>query len=200
MVEIISITLYDYRVALEKAAKAVLSEGVVLYPTDTLYGLGGNAFSRKVVNRIHEIKGSEYDKPMSVIMSDIPMIERYCEVSEWQRTVLAKNLPGPFTFLLKAKIDIPVSSNGKLGVRIPDSSFAHQLSERVEMPIITTSANPSGQKPPSRLEEVSPKILSSADIVIDAGRTKYGESSAVIDLVDKKIVRKGSWEIELFGY
>jgi L-threonylcarbamoyladenylate synthase len=200
MVEIISISLYDFRQALEKAAKAVLAEGVLVYPTDTLYGLGGNAFSEKAVSRIHQIKGSDPSKPMSAIMSDISMIERYCEVDPWQRSVLLKNLPGPFTFLLKSKIRMPISSNEKLGVRIPDSSFAYQLSEMTDVPIITTSANPTGRKPPVRLEEIEPKILSSADIAIDSGVTKFQGHSAVVDLVDKKIVRQGVWEIELFGY
>jgi L-threonylcarbamoyladenylate synthase len=200
MVEIIGISLYDFRAALEKASKAILQDGVVVYPTDTLYGLGGNAFSEKAVARIHQIKGSDPTKPLSVIMSDIPMIERYCEVDAWQKAVLRKNLPGPFTFLLRSKIRMPVSTNEKLGVRIPDSSFAYQLSELAEVPIITTSANPTGKKPPVRLEEIDPKILSSADVAIDAGVTKYKGHSAVVDLVDKKIVRQGVWEIELFGY
>jgi len=200
MVEIISISLYDFRQALDKAAKVVLAEGVLVYPTDTLYGLGGNAFSETVVSRIHQIKGNEIGKPMSAIMSDLSMIERYCEVDPWQRSVLKKNLPGPFTFLLKSRIRMPISSNEKLGVRIPDSSFAYQLSEMTDVPIITTSANPTGMKPPTRLEEIEPKILSAADIAIDSGVTKFQGHSAVVDLVDKKIVRQGVWEIELFGY
>jgi len=200
MVEIISISRYDFRPALEKAAKVVLSEGVLIYPTDTLYGIGGNAFSEKAAARIHGIKGSEPGKPMSVIMSDIHMIERYCEVDPWQRKVLRDHLPGPFTFLLKSKIRMPVSSNDKLGVRIPDSSFAYQLSEQTDVPVITTSANPAGKKPPVRLEEINGKILSAVDLAIDVGVTKLQGQSAVVDLVDKKIVRQGVWEIELFGY
>jgi len=121
-------------------------------------------------------------------------------VDPWQRAVMKKNFPGPFTFLLKSKIKMPVSSNNKLGVRIPDSSFAYQLAELADVPIITTSANATGQKPPTRLEEIDPKILSSVDMAIDAKVTKYHEASAVVDLVDKKILRKGAWEIELFGY
>jgi len=200
MVEIISISLYDISWALERAADVVKSERVLIYPTDTLYGIGGSAISSKTVQRIHQIKGTEPGKPMSVVMADINMIERYCRLDDWQRMVLEKNLPGPFTFLLPLKVDLPVSSNKKLGVRIPDSSFSHRLSEITNVPIITTSANPAGQKPPTRLEEIDGRILSAVDVAIDAGVTKYHEASAVVDLVEKKVVRKGAWEIELFGY
>jgi len=200
MVEIKSISLYDISWALERAADVVKSERVLIYPTDTLYGIGGSAISSKTVQRIHQIKGTEPGKPMSVVMADINMIERYCRLDDWQRMVLEKNLPGPFTFLLPLKVDLPVSSNKKLGVRIPDSSFSHRLSEITNVPIITTSANPAGQKPPTRLEEIDGRILSAVDVAIDAGVTKYHEASAVVDLVEKKVVRKGAWEIELFGY
>jgi L-threonylcarbamoyladenylate synthase len=200
MVEIISVSLYDLNWALERAAEIVKSEGVLIYPTDTLYGIGGTAISSKVAERVHKIKGTEPDKPMSVVMADINMIERYCRVDDWQRMVLEKNLPGPFTFLLPLKVNLPVSSNNKLGVRIPDSSFSHRLSDITNVPIITSSANSAGKKPPSRLEEIDGKILSAVDVAIDIGVTRYHEASAVVDLVEKKILRKGAWEIELFGY
>jgi len=200
MVKIIKIDKQDYHEALRRAKEVVLENGVLIYPTDTLYGIGGNAFSEKVVHRIREIKGSPDEKSYSVIMSDINMIKRYCEVDEWQLKVLKAHLPGPFTFLLKAKVKMPVSVNQKLGVRIPDYAFAHQLSELCDMPIVTTSANPSGKKPPCRLEETTGKILSAVDLAIDDGITKFQEASAIVDLVEKKVLRKGVWEIELFGY
>jgi L-threonylcarbamoyladenylate synthase len=200
MVQIIKIDKQDYHEALRRAKEVVLGDGVLIYPTDTIYGIGGNAFSEKVVNRIREIKGSPEEKSYSVIMSDINMIKRYCEVDAWQLKVLKAHLPGPFTFLLKAKVKMPVSANQKLGVRIPDYAFAHQLAELCDMPIVTTSANPSGKKPACRLEETTGKILSAVDLAIDDGVTKFQEASAIVDLVEKKVLRKGVWEIELFGY
>ncbi len=199
MVETIRISRHHYRGALQKAAEVVRAGGVILYPTDTLYGLGGNALSQKVAERILQIKGSEPNKPMSVTMSDIVMIERYCEVDEWQREVLNKNLPGPFTFLLRTKTEIPVASEGKLGVRIPDYSFAHMLAGIADLPVISTSANPSGKSAPTRFDEVDPKILGSVDLAIDDGVTKYHGPSAVVDLVEKKIIRQGVSGIDLSG-
>jgi L-threonylcarbamoyladenylate synthase len=200
MVKIIKIGRHDFHGALEKANEIVRAGGLVIYPTDTLYGIGGNAFSQEVVDKVRKIKGTMEGKPYSVIMSNLKMIKKYCEVDDWQYNVMKKNLPGPFTFILKSKIKLPVSTNHKLGVRIPDSPFAHQLAEITEMPIITTSANPAGHKPPSRMEEVDSKILSTVDLAVDNGLTKFHEASAVVDLVEKKVLRKGVWEIELFGY
>ena len=200
MVEIIKIGRHDFQGALEKADKIVRKGGLIIYPTDTLYGIGGNAFSQDVVDKIRKIKGTIDHKPFSVVMSDLKMIQKYCEVDDWQYGIMKKNLPGPFTFPLNSKIKMAVSTNHKLGVRIPDTPFANQLAEITEMPIITTSANPTGEKPPTRLEEIDGNVLSAVDLAVDNGLTQFHEASAVIDLVEKKIVRRGVWEIELFGY
>jgi len=200
MVEIIKVEREDFQQALSKAEKVVREGGLIIYPTDTLYGIGGNAFSEEVVGKIRKIKGTPEGKPYSVVMSNLKMIKRYCEVNDWQYRVMKRYLPGPFTFLLESKIKLPVATDHLLGVRIPDSHFAHQLSEVCETPIITTSANPTGEKPPCRLEEIDGKVISSVQLAVDDGLTKFHEASAVVDLIEKKIVRKGVWEIELFGY
>jgi tRNA threonylcarbamoyl adenosine modification protein (Sua5/YciO/YrdC/YwlC family) len=200
MVEIIKVERKDFHEALKKAEKIIREGGLVIYPTDTLYGIGGNAFSEEVVEKVRAIKGTPPGKPYSVVMSNLKMIKRYCEVNDWQYKTMKKYLPGPFTFLLKSKIKLPVTTNHLLGVRIPDSPFAHQLAEVCETPIITTSANPTGAKPPCRLEEIDGAVISAVDLAVDDGLTKFHEASAVIDLVNKKVIRKGVWEIELFGY
>jgi L-threonylcarbamoyladenylate synthase len=200
MVEIIKVERHDFQTALDKANEIVRKGGLIIYPTDTLYGIGGNAFSKEVVDKIRKIKGTPEGKPYSVVMSNLKMIKKYCIVDDWQYNTMKNNLPGPFTFLLKSKIKMPASTNNKLGIRIPDTQFAHQLAEITEMPIITTSANPAGTKPPTRLEEIDGKILSAVELAVDNGLTKFRGASAVIDLIEKKVVRKGVWEIELFGY
>jgi tRNA threonylcarbamoyl adenosine modification protein (Sua5/YciO/YrdC/YwlC family) len=200
MVEIIKVERQDFQAALKKAEEIIRKGGLIIYPTDTLYGIGGNAFSENVVEEIREIKRTPPGKPYSVVMSNLKMIKRYCEVNDWQYRTMKKYLPGPFTFLLKSKIKLPVSDNPLLGVRIPDSPFAHQLAEVCETPIVATSANPAGTKPPCRLEEIDGKVFASVELAVDNGLTKFHEASAVVDLIEKKVVRKGVWEIELFGY
>ena len=182
---------------LYRAKNAVLDEKILIYPTDTVYGIGGDAFNSNVVNKIKKIKGIDESKPLSVMMSDIKMIEEYCEVGLWEEMILKKYLPGPFTFILKKKIDLPVSLGGTIGVRVPEFEFCNRLSEEVEKPIVSTSANKTGESAPVNFEEINKEVLESADIAIDRGQTRYQRSSDVIDLVHKKIIRKGVGVINL---
>src|SRR3989339_1117005 len=174
--------------ALAKAKEVVLKDGVIVYPTDTVYGLGGNAHSQQVVDRINRIKQKSGNSSLSVIMSGMEMIKEYCEVDEQQAKTLNTYLPGPYTFLLKCRKKLPVTDNDKIGVRIPDVEFTHQLAEACMVPIITTSANITGQPPPTKVDEINMRIMNSVDLVINGGETKHKAASAVVDLVEKKVI------------
>lgn len=182
---------------LEIAKECVLRGKVIVYPTDTVYGIGGNAKIEKVVERVRQIKRKTANIPFSVILSDIQMITEYCQVDEWQYQFLKAHLPGPYTFILKEKKKLPISRNGKIGVRIPESQFAHQLSEITNVPIITTSANITGVPPPASVEEISEEIIGKVELVVNNGLTKHRGASAVVDLVEKQIIRKGVGKINL---
>ncbi len=197
MVDIIHITRKGFHDTLIKAKEVVDKEGVLIYPTDTLYGIGGDAHSMEVVERINKIKAVTEFKPMSVIFSDIPMIKEYCEVSHWQEEFLNRYLPGPFTFLLKLHRPLPVTNNIKLGVRIPETTFCHELAEICRKPIVTTSANVTGKPPPFNFKDVDPEIVDKADLAIDEGITRYKYHSEVVDLVEKRILRRGGKDVDL---
>ncbi len=183
--------------AVADAKRAVLAGEIIIYPTDTVYGIGGDAANSKIAARIRKIKGLERDKPLSVIMADINMIEEYCEIGLWEEMILKKYLPGPFTFILKKRRELPVTNDKTLGVRVPEFEFCNRLSDEVGKPIISTSANKTGNPPPVSFEEIEKKILETADVAIDCGHTRYGRSSDVVDLVNKKIIRKGVGVIDL---
>ncbi|MGB9718978.1 MAG: L-threonylcarbamoyladenylate synthase [Candidatus Anstonellales archaeon] len=185
----------NWDLALESAKKVLLSDGVVIYPTDTLYGIGGNALKKNVVERIRKMKKRETEKPLSVALGSLSMILHFFEVSEEQTAYLTRYLPGPYTFLLKPKKPMPVSE-GLVGVRVPQHFFLTKLIREVGFPVVSTSANISGEKAPARVEEIKKEILKNADLVIDGGPTKYKEGSTVVDLVNKKIIRKGAGEFE----
>jgi L-threonylcarbamoyladenylate synthase len=178
--------------AVEKALEVLSEGGVIIYPTDTLYGIGCDGTSAKAVGRVHKIKGTERKKPLSVMMADLEMVKEYCELSHEQETEIQKKLPGPYTFLLKIKkgSEIPASGNAKkLGIRIPDNEFCQFLCKRFGKPIVTTSANITGQNPPVCLEDVDKRVLERADLAIDGGKTKYKRASEISDLVERKRVR-----------
>jgi L-threonylcarbamoyladenylate synthase len=189
---IIKIAEDDYESAIDVANAELGSGGIIVYPTDTVYGLGGDATSEEAVRKILGIKGIKGRRPLSVMMSDFNMIEYYCETGIWEDIILRKYLPGPYTFVLKKREYIAATQTDKLGVRIPDNAFCQALCKRFGRPIITTSANLTGERPPVDFSQVNEKIVKRANLAIDGGLTKYRQPSMVVDLVERKMLREGA--------
>jgi L-threonylcarbamoyladenylate synthase len=200
MTTILSITEEDFDSAVDIARPILQSGGIIVYPTDTVYGIGGDATSEEVVKKIHEIKGTSSDKPLSVMVGDFGTIDYYCDTGLWEDIILKKYLPGPYTFLMKRRRPLAASKTGKLGIRLPDSTFCQLLCQKFGKPIITTSANISGKNPPDTLQEVEKSIIDTADVAIDGGQTKYGGASVIVDLVERKLIRTGLKEIDLVEF
>lgn len=169
---------------IDEIARLISEGGVIVYPTDTVYGLGGNALSRDVVDRIYSIKRREKSKPVSIAMSK-DMLSSYVEISLRERILIDKYLPGKYTLILRKKrgISLPeeVAPEGKVGVRVPDHPFVEFLFERIDFPIVSTSANISGEKPPSTVEEAMSQLGDAVDLYVDWGKLP-GTPSRVIDL------------------
>jgi len=182
---------------IEHAAEIIKNSGLVIYPTDTVYGLGADAFDRQAVLRVFEAKQRRLDKPISIAVASM---EQAREVVEWNNAanVIAKKFfPGPLTIILKKKAKFPdelTAGEDKIGIRIPNHPVALELIKLVGNPITTTSANISGQPDPRTAEEAVKQIGKKVDFVLDAGKCKIGEPSTVIDLTAGKveIIRKGS--------
>jgi L-threonylcarbamoyladenylate synthase len=191
---VLKITDEDYESAVDVAHALLHTGGVMVYPTDTVYGIGGDATSEKVVERIHKIKGIKERRPMSIMVSDPGMIEYYCETGIWEDMILERYLPGPYTFILKKKRSIPASSTDRIGVRMPDSPFCKALCEAFGKPIVSTSANVTAHKPATKLSDVDKKVLDGVDLSIDGGFTKFRSPSIVVDLVERKMLREGASE------
>lgn len=189
---ILKITEDDFESEVDVAIALLRTGGILVYPTDTVYGIGGDATREDVVESIHRIKGIVDRRPMSVMVPDFGMIDYYCETGIWEDMILKRYLPGPYTFILKKSREIPASGTDRLGVRIPDSAFCQELCARFGKPIITTSANITTQPPPTRLEEVDRSVLAAVPLAIDGGQTKYGAPSVVIDLVEHRMLREGN--------
>jgi L-threonylcarbamoyladenylate synthase len=163
--------------------------GVVVYPTDTLYGLGANIFREEAVKRVYRIKRRSQDKPLSICLGRVEDLERVAYL-EGDALKLAKNLlPGPYTLILKKKDHIPDSlsaGSDKIGVRIPDSPVCRELA--LEFPITTTSANLSGEEPPIRVDQLVELFQEEVDLYLDGGDGNRSPST-VIDL--------SSWPLEI---
>mgnify|MGYP002767816093 CR=1 FL=1 len=176
-----------------KAIDILKDDGVILYPTDTIYGLGANIFSDKGVRRIYEIKERSTKKPLSVLVSNFDGLKLVAE-TEGKEEIIKNYLPGPYTFILRRKKIVPsivTSYTSKVGVRIPDNKISRLLS--INFPITTTSANISNKEVMSNPKDIMKQLKKEVDLIIDVGELKCKNPSTIIDLTKKEpnIIRKG---------
>ncbi|NJD52443.1 MAG: threonylcarbamoyl-AMP synthase [Candidatus Methanoperedens sp.] len=175
---------------IRKASEIIRNNGIVVYPTETVYGVGANIFSDIALEKVFAIKKRDRDKPVSVAVSDLKMMEDLVYIGKKERHFIEKFLPGPVTVLLKKKDKVPgvlTSGSELVGIRFPAHETTIRLIQLAGVPITSTSANFSGEAPPRRVDE----IRVGADYIIDGGECK-GEPSTVVDLVNRKIIRKGA--------
>lgn len=157
--------------------------GVVLYPTDTVYGLGANIFDNYAVKRVFDIKKRSPLKPLSISVSNIESVSVVANLSEKQYDILMEWLPGPYTFILNKKKIVPnfiAPKTFNVGVRIPDSKIARMLS--CNFPITTTSANLSNCDTLNNPKDIVNQIGEDVDLVIDVGSLDKGNPSTIVDL------------------
>lgn len=189
----------QYGIVLRKAVLSLNSGGVLIYPTDTLYGLGANALNEKSISRIFKIKSQDRNKPISVIARDVAMARKIACIDSRVEEILKKIWPGPITIILRKKDIIPsiLTAGGEtLGIRIPSHGFIGDLMSLIDFPITATSANISGEKDllnPKDIVKTFSLAKNAPDIFIDAGMIKNPEPSTIIDLTTNipKIVRIG---------
>lgn len=177
--------------ALEESIKALKNGDVIIYPTDTVYGIGADATNEKAVERIYEIKGRSRDKPLSVMVSGLNMLLKYFEPTGEEILTIMKYLPGPYTFILKARERLLFGEN-EVGVRVPSHYFCRKLSEELGKPIVSTSANISGKESPKEFGEIEPSLIESVAVAVDGGKTLKGTPSTVIHIREKRIIRQGA--------
>ncbi len=184
---------------LEATAKILESGGVIIYPTDTLYGIGTNAFNENAIAKIYKIKKQDRNKPISVIVKDIKMARRLACIDSKVEKILERIWPGPITVVLRKKDVIPYILTGgdeTVAIRIPDNKFISALMKKIDFPITATSANISGEKNLLKSDEIVEKFKNSKpspDLFIDAGDIKDPTASTIIDLTTPvpKILRTG---------
>jgi L-threonylcarbamoyladenylate synthase len=175
---------------IKKAASIIKNGGVVIYPTETVYGIGASIFSEDALKRVFTIKKRLPDKPVSIAVSSFSMMEKLVFIKEQDRAFIKKFLPGPVTVILKKKSEVPdilTAGGNVVGIRFPDYEITIKLIKDAGVPITSTSANLSGGKPPKRVEEI--KI--DADYILEGGICG-GEPSTVVDLVNRNVIRKGA--------
>lgn len=173
--------------------------GVVAYPTDTTYGIGCSIFSKKGLERIYQVKQRERKKPFSFICADMSEIARYARVSNYAFKQLRRLLPGPYTFVLEANSVVPdllTTKQRTVGIRIPDNKICLAIVRELGAPIVTTSANLSGEEPIGNPWVVEHELGKLLDLVVDGGDLTADVSSVVSLIGDSpEVLRKGVGDV-----
>lgn len=177
-------------------AESLKNGAIMIYPTDTLYGIGGNALQSNVVLRIFEVKKRPLELPVPLAVNSILMANNLAHVSDDAEKLMTAFWPGPLTIVLKRKSIVPDEVTGgsdKVGIRIPNHSIPIKLIELTKFPLVATSANLHGQPSPTHVDEWVSKLGENVDLIINTGETLEGVSSTVLDLTSKplKILRDG---------
>ncbi len=180
---------------IRKAAVIIRLGGVVIYPTDTVYGLGCDPANVDATRRICEIKGRA-DKPLPLACSDVETARRIVEFNPIAERLAEHFWPGPLTMVLPARVDYPIwVTHGArtLGVRVPDHQVARRLAKLSGGVIVSTSANKSGEPPPKTAQEAAEQIGEEVDLILDAGPTPLRQPSTILDLSGDElwIIRPG---------
>jgi L-threonylcarbamoyladenylate synthase len=175
--------------AIRRAAILIRLGGVVIYPTDTVYGLGCDPANVDAARRVCEIKGRA-DKPLPLACSDMEMARRIVEFNPIAERLAERFWPGPLTMVLPARVDYPVwVTHGArtLGVRVPGHPTARRLARLSGGVVVTTSANKSGEPPPRTADEAAAQIGEEVDLILDAGPAPLKKPSTVLDLTGEEI-------------
>jgi L-threonylcarbamoyladenylate synthase len=174
---------------IKRGVEVIKGGGVIAYPTETVYGLGADVFSQKAIKRVYEMKNRPFSEPISIAVCSYEMMGEIAYIDRDQFEFIEHFLPGPVTVLLKKRNlpDILTSGSDLVGIRYPDHKIARKIIES-SGPITSTSANVSGRRPPTCIQEIEIKI----DFIVDGGRCEVGLPSTIVDLVNMRVMREGA--------
>ncbi len=188
-----------------QAIKVLKSGGLIVYPTETCYGLGGDATNPEALKKIMQYKKLRGSKPISIAVADIEMAKRYVEINEIAENLYDNYLPGPITVISLSKgglVPPVVSIQGGVGVRCPKYDFTLELIKQFGKPITATSANMSYRSAPYSIDQLiknlPQKSLNLIDLFLDAGELPKNQPSTVLDttLNELSVLRQGKIEFE----
>ena len=193
----------DDNISIKKAVRVLMKGGVVIFPTDTVWGIGASVANEEGINRLYKIKNREKEKPTAVLVSDLGMAEKLGEFSEEALDLAKRHWPGGLTIIVKAR-KRPIQSailgrGGSIGLRISDNEVVLEILRKLGTGVVAGSANFSGGVTPSSFDEISRELIEKVDYVIEKKSWEAGgeDPSTVVDATEKPFVvlRKGPVEI-----
>lgn len=191
--EIISVTDHE---AANKAANILNKGGVIVYPTETLYGIGALASNDEAAERIFEIKGRPHGKPIPLLVKDLPMLSEIAESNTLAASLSQVFWPGRLTMILTLKSDLPeliTCGTGKIALRISSHPFLESLFNLISEPLTSTSANISNGPNLTDPQELFETFNGKVDLIVDSGKIPESRGSTIVDLTldPPQVLREG---------
>ncbi len=185
--------VYNINMKIKEIADVLNKGGIIIYPTDTVYGIGCLINFPNSIEKVFEIKQRPKTNPVLIMVRDLEMLKEYAEFNPEEEKIIIKNIKKPVSFVIqtkKGKIPGIVNNDGNtVGVRFPNSRFLKKLFKEIQHPLITTSANISGDPFPRKFKEIDKKILDKVNLAVK-GRNLSGKPSKLIDLKTGEVLRK----------
>lgn len=186
---------------IRRAVEVLRGGGVIVYPTDTVYGMGCDLLNKRAIDKIYQIKRMPRRKPLSFICSDLSQISEYAQLSNAAYKMMRRLLPGPYTFILQATRLVPkvmMSNQRTVGIRVPDNEICLELVRELGHPLVNTSASDSVEEvvsDPESIQEQFPQL----DLMLESGLLE-SEASTIIDFTGDapSLIRQGKGDVS--GY
>ena len=187
---------------IRKAVDVLENGGIVIYPTDTVYGIGCDLLNRRAIERIYDIKQRSRKQPFSFICADLKDISQYAIVPNYAYKAMKRLLPGPYTFVLEASRLVPriiLPKRKSVGIRVPDNRICLALVSAFGRPVISTSVTTADGDIMTDPGEIEEKFKNRVDMVIDGGILPPAESSVVSFLEEvPEVIRVGKGDVNIF--
>jgi len=173
----------NYKKIIDKAISILSKGGIIVYPSDTVYGIAVDGTNGEAIKKLEELKGRRPDQKFSFNFSDYQMIEKYLSPTDKQKVILKKYLPGPYTFVIAEDVSL----------RVPKDSIIVDITRAYGKPTTATSANLTGSSPATSIKNLHAKIYLKADLLIEKTDFKAHKPSTVVDIQDDepRVIREG---------
>ena len=186
---------------LQFAANIIKQGGLVIFPTETVYGIGVNGLDVNAIKKLYKVKNRSFDKPTSLLVSNMDMVHQIAkDITDVEYQLMEKYFPGPLTIILKKNAivpDIVTGNQDTVGVRMPSSEIARKLVEYANVPLATSSANIAGKPSGTNLKMILKDFEGKVDYIVDGGKSELGIASTIVKVIDSvpHVLRQGSLKI-----
>lgn len=187
---------------IQKAVDILEAGGVISYPTDTIYGIGCDAFNKKAIERLYRITQKDRKQPLSFICPDLKDVAKYARVSNSAYKIMRKLFPGPYTFILPGTRLVPkmmLTKRRTVGIRVPDNNICLLMAQIFGKPIVSTTVTIADEEPLNDPHDIEDRLGKMLDLVIDGGFSSH-DASSVVDLTHEKpvVIRAGKGDVSYF--